>query len=622
MVYFVGAGPGAPDLITVRGYKLISQADVIIYAGSLVNPELLQAAKPACEIFNSAFMTLEEVIAVMEDAEQRGLLCVRLHTGDPSIYGAIREQMDLLEERGIVYETCPGVSAMFGAAAALNLEYTRPGVSQTVIVSRSAGCTPVPDRESIRKLAVHQSTMVLFLSAGQARTVSQELIGGGYSPDTPAAIVYKATWPEEKTIRCTIGSLPAAAAQNNITKTALIIVGDVLEGKAIRSKLYDPSYATEFRPAVQTEREKGAAEQAAVIAFTREGTRLASRIVSWLREEGWQCDGYSTQKDMPDMVEIKLLSGSLREWTEARFADSRALLFVGAAGIAVRAAAPFIRDKMTDPAVLVIDEAGRHVIPVLSGHVGGANRLAESLADFLGAECVLTTATDVRGRFAVDRFAVDNHLLITDRDKAKGISADILQDKHIGICCPAGWLQAEDLPNQLAECDDPEESRILIDWHSRENGERALRLIPEKAVWIGIGCKKETTEESLQSAFADFLQAQRLDRDAVAGFASISLKSEEKGLLAFAGSQKEKILFYTAEQLGSLTGSFSESCFVMQQTGTGNVCERAACLAALENGVFTGQSEAENSSCLIIRKTKYKGITFAAALADRRLMFE
>lgn len=247
MVYFVGAGPGAADLITVRGQKLLTEADVIIYAGSLVNREHLEIAKKGCLIYDSASMTLEEVIAVMTEAEAAGKMTVRLHTGDPSIYGAIREQMDLLEASGIPYDVVPGVSSCFGAAAALRAEYTLPDISQTVIITRMAGRTPVPEKEEISLLAAHQATMVIFLSTGLLEPLKERLLAGGYREDTPAAIVYKATWPDEKVFRGTVDTLPQMAKDNGITKTALILVGDFLGDHYDRSKLYDPAFTHEFR---------------------------------------------------------------------------------------------------------------------------------------------------------------------------------------------------------------------------------------------------------------------------------------------------------------------------------------------------------------------------------------
>ncbi|MBQ4258496.1 MAG: precorrin-4 C(11)-methyltransferase [Clostridia bacterium] len=250
MIHFVGAGCGAADLITLRGKKMIEEADVIIYAGSLVNPELLGFKKENCEVFNSAKMTLEEVLEVMFRAEKEKKTTVRLHTGDPSLYGAIREQMDVLDEKGIEYDYCPGVSSFCGAAAALKMEYTLPDISQSVVITRMAGRTPVPERESVRSFAAHQATMVLFLSTGLLEKVETELIEGGYAPDTPAAIVYKASWPDEKTVICTVSTLARTAQENNITKTALIIVGNAVSQSGYRrSDLYNPDFTTEFRQA-------------------------------------------------------------------------------------------------------------------------------------------------------------------------------------------------------------------------------------------------------------------------------------------------------------------------------------------------------------------------------------
>lgn len=256
MIHFVGAGSGAPDLITLRGKTFLEQADVIIYAGSLVNPQLLDYAKEGCEIYNSAKMTLEEVLDVMFEAEEQGLTTVRLHTGDPSLYGAIREQMDVLEEKRILFDYCPGVSSFCGAASALNLEYTLPDVSQSVIITRMAGRTPVPEKESIESFAAHHATMVVFLSTGMLEELSRRLIAGGYSEDTPAAIVYKATWEDEKTFICTVGTLAKTARENQITKTALMIIGDVVKHSHYnRSELYNPAFTTEFRKASISEKE-------------------------------------------------------------------------------------------------------------------------------------------------------------------------------------------------------------------------------------------------------------------------------------------------------------------------------------------------------------------------------
>ena len=248
MVYFVGAGPGAVDLITVRGMELLKKADVIIYAGSLVNPELLGYAKEDAEVHNSAVMTLEEVMDVMINAARAGKEVVRLHTGEPSVYGAVREQMDILDKEGISYESCPGVTAAFGAASSLNLEYTLPGISQTLIITRLEGKTKVPEKERMELLAQHGSSMAIYLSIGMIEELAEKLLKGGYTPETPAAIVYKATWSEEKKIVCTIGDMAQKTKEAKIVKTAVVLIGEAIDHSSYeRSKLYDPEFSTEFR---------------------------------------------------------------------------------------------------------------------------------------------------------------------------------------------------------------------------------------------------------------------------------------------------------------------------------------------------------------------------------------
>ncbi len=250
MIHFVGAGCGAPDLITVRGMRLLEEADVIIYAGSLVNPELLSYAKKDCKIYNSATMTLEEVLAVMFAANECGEDVVRLHTGEPSLYSSVQEQMQALDEKGILYDSTPGVSACFGAAAAMNLEYTLPAVSQSLIITRREGRTKMPEKESIASFAEHGCSMVIYLSASMTEKVQEELLAGGYAADTPAAIAYKVSWPDEKIYSCTVGTLAETAKKHDITKTAMLLVGDVLAKSHFeKSRLYAADFSTEYRKA-------------------------------------------------------------------------------------------------------------------------------------------------------------------------------------------------------------------------------------------------------------------------------------------------------------------------------------------------------------------------------------
>jgi precorrin-4/cobalt-precorrin-4 C11-methyltransferase len=248
-VYFVGAGPGDPDLITVKGRRLLSEADVVIYAGSLVNPALLAATRENCKIHNSASMTLQEVISVMQEAVTAEKMVVRLHTGDPSIYGAIQEQIDWLNQLGIRWEVVPGVSSFLASAAALGQEYTLPGISQTVIITRMEGRTPVPDREKIRSLAEHQATMCIFLSVHMFADLVQELTAGGYPADTPVAVVEKASWPDQRIFRGTLTTIADQLAAAGVNRTAMVIIGKVLDGDYEKSRLYAPEFTHMFREA-------------------------------------------------------------------------------------------------------------------------------------------------------------------------------------------------------------------------------------------------------------------------------------------------------------------------------------------------------------------------------------
>lgn len=250
MIHFVGAGCGAADLITVRGANLIKEADVIVYAGSLVSKELLEYNKKNASIYNSATMTLSEVLDVFYDAEKRGLTTVRLHTGEPSLYGAIKEQIDALDDKGIEYDITPGVTAAFGAAASLGIEFTLPDVTQTLILTRAEGKTAVPELEKISLLASHKASMAIYLSAGLADKVQQALLEGGYSKDTPAAIGYKVTWEDEALYSCTVGTLASTMADNNIKKTAIILVGNAINPSGYaKSRLYAADFETEYRKA-------------------------------------------------------------------------------------------------------------------------------------------------------------------------------------------------------------------------------------------------------------------------------------------------------------------------------------------------------------------------------------
>ena len=662
MVHFVGAGPGASDLITVRGMNRIKEADVIIYAGSLVNPELLSYAKADCAIYNSAHMTLDAVVAVMRDAETAGKETVRLHTGDPSVYGAIREQMDLLDEYGITYDVCPGVSAVFGAAASLACEYTLPDVTQTLILTRAEGKTPVPEKENLRSLAAHRASLVLYLSSGLARKVRQELLLGGYAEDTPVAVVYKATWPEEKIIRTTLARLPEDMEAAGITKTALIIVSPALGSIYEKSKLYDAAFATEYRGATEIVLPAGICRVLLITCSVRGYATMQKLAKKLGKISGAEIITKVKCEALPEVSMKETVKACVDEY----FEQVDAIVFVTASGIAVRSVAEHLAHKSEDPAIVCMDECGKHVISLVSGHAGGANALTQMLADVMWATPVITTATDVEGQFSIDDYAREHNLVVTDWAKAKAISAEVLaagaepvwvdeaagsQEEEKNACGIRKELKSTGIDgceNRVDGCEngiDGCENRIdgcknRVDVKRLQIGShqviitpkdvpvdaQTLQLIP-RCIVAGVGCKKGTPVDKIEHAVQEAFAKAGLRMEALCAVASIDLKKEEAGLLEFCETRNVPFETYAAEELQAVPGTYSASEFVSGVTGVDNVCERSAVKCASEYATNQGEQllgrQAKHGELLIrkqaqdgellLRKQAYGGVTVALA---------
>lgn len=650
MIHFVGAGPGAPDLLTVRAARLIAAADLIVYAGSLVNPAVLDGAKPGCSIMNSASMTLEEVVDALVAADEAGRDAVRLHTGDPALFGAIAEQMRALERAGVAFDVVPGVSSLFAAVAALKAEFTAPGVSQSLVITRVAGRTPVPDGERLSALAAHGSSIALFLSAGRAGEAQRALLEAGVAPETPAAIVYKASWPDEKVVRCTVATLAGSARAAGVSRTALMLVGRFLDPDPVRSRLYDPSFSHGYRRASRTARADGAGALAhpvgempvqgvvragesdvprpnagqplvgrvAIAAFTRRGLSLACRLarlfsnvrvaapaplVERCAENGpaspsdgvhasacagrmhnragrlssrTGCREDALRADMPfstgQSASVEPM-GALASWTREAFAHDAALVFVGATGIAVRACAPYVSDKFCDPAVVAVDEAGRVAVPLLSGHMGGANDLAHAIAGATGGIAAVSTATDVNGMFSVDVWARDQGLAIVEREAAQRVSVALLEGQPVGLssACPVEGR----FPAGIEPANRQETGIAVGAFADASPFPVTLHLVPRSIV-AGIGCKRGVSESDVEEAVGRAFAAAGVYPQALGSVASIDLKRGETGLLSFARTRGVPCRFYSAAELAQVGNVPSPSAFVLAVTGVDNVCERAA----------------------------------------------
>ncbi|MBR3160510.1 MAG: precorrin-4 C(11)-methyltransferase [Atopobiaceae bacterium] len=594
MIHFVGAGPGAPDLITVRGARLLGSADVIIYAGSLVNPELLSLAPEACEVHDSARMTLEQVIDVMARAQRDGREVVRLHTGDPCLYGAIREQMDALDELGIPYDDTPGVSSLCAAAASLEAEYTLPGVSQSLIVTRLAGRTPVPEGERLSALAAHGASMAIFLSAGMLPQVQEELLSGGYHADAPVALVYKASWPDECVVHTTVGQLASDAEKASINRTALILVGEFLAGEGERSRLYDPSFSTGYRKASHSaghsvghstgRTTRCATSDVRIVSFTDRGEKLAHLLARKLEGTAWRCE-----------------PGGLSRWTAEGFQDADGLVFVGAAGIAVRAIAPHVRCKATDPAVVVVDEGAHFALPLLSGHLGGANDLARQIAAACGARPAITTATDGRGLFAVDEWARHQGCIVTNPERIKNVSSRLLADDAIRVC--SDWPLPGDAPRGVTVVGPGDACDVLLSAHESAD-EHALHLVPRVLV-LGIGCRRGTPSDLLLRRTKDLMERTRYDRRSLACICSIDAKADEQGLIELAQTLGVPFMTFSADELASIPGTFASSAFVQDVMGVDNVCERSAVLGS-DGGTLVHPKDAGDGITLALAERPFE----------------
>lgn len=445
-VIFAGAGPGACDLITIRALDAIKDADLIIYAGSLVNPKLLNFAKKNCIIYDSAKMNLNQIICEISKAYSNGKKIIRLHTGDPSVYGAIAEQMLELDKLKIPYEIIPGVSSVFAAAAELKTELTSPGVSQTVILTRTAGRTPVPHGQELQNLAKHKATLALFLSAPLIDQTAEELIRGGYSKNTSVAAVYKASWKEQKIIRGTLANIANKLKKAKIDRQTIIFIGDVLDKKKWQySCLYSPKFSHKFREisaADNSQNQNAVTEETlsprfqgkvAIYALTSIAFETAKRIIE--KRTNWTI--FTNQKFIKTEKNIyQIQKNKFDELIKENWEKFDGHIFISAAGIVVRHIACLLKNKTVDPAVVVCDQYGNYAVSLLSGHIGGANRLAEETAQILSGQAVITTASDSLGLISFDEIAAREGYVVSNPSAIKALNSSLIKGEKIAANIP------------------------------------------------------------------------------------------------------------------------------------------------------------------------------------------
>lgn len=576
-VDFVGAGPGAEDLITLRGLRALEEADLVLYAGSLVNPGLLDRCKPGCERRDSAPLNLAEQVGLLSEAARAGKRVVRLHTGDPAMYGAINEQIRALAEKGVTSRIVPGVSSVFAAAAALGGELTVPDVSQSVVLTRTPGRTPMPESENAAAFARTGATLVFFLSTGKINDLMRELTAeGGLAPDTPAAVVYRASWPDERILRGTVGDIARKVEEAGFGRQALIFVGRALAAGGGASRLYGADFSHGYRNRLPTEAFDG---RCALYAFTDKGLCRAKEIAAGL---GLPCAVHSARPGGEGVIHTP------GDTFDARLAENwaqfEAHIFIGATGIAVRKIAPLLRDKSRDPAVLSSSESGGHVVALTSGHLGGANRLARRVARITGGQAVVGTATDINGLPAFDEVAAQERARILNVDAIKPLNAALLAGEAVTFCGPRAIFErhfgALDRIVHADRADAVATPRAVL-WDAEGTPPEGVEHldVTSKAFVLGVGCRRGVEALELRLIAEGHLSDVGLRPENVAAVASCDRKADEPAILELAEKWRVPTLFYPAERLDAVPVP-TPSAKVREKVGTRSVSEAAALLAA------------------------------------------
>lgn len=582
-VYVVGAGPGDPDLLTVRARRVLEAAGTVVYADSLVDPRLLEAVRPDAVVRGTSGMTLEPIVELLVAAARRGEVVARVHSGDPGIYGAIAEQLARLDEAGVPWEVIPGVPSPMAAAAALGCELTVPGVAQAVVICRVGGRTPMPPGQDLRALARPGVSLCILLSAAYAAEVTAALRDGGVDGATPAVIAERVSWPDERVSWGTVDDLAARMRELGIRRQALVLVGPAFRPASarLRSSLYSPDHAHVFRPSGSAA--NGGGGEVAVYALTAAGAAVGARVAAAVA---------GARLHLPARL-AAAVPGARAEGGGARgvvarlVATHRAVVLVMATGAAVRLVAPHLADKLRDPAVVAVDDAGRWAVPLAGAHARGGNRLARQVAAALGAEAVVTTASDGRPWPAPDEVVAARGWRAEDRRGLAAVTAALLDGDPVGLVqeCGEPWEAAGDWPACLRRHPDLDALRaaapraaIVIGDRPVEAGPGWLVLRPPTAV-LGVGCEAGVDDGELAGAVDAALAEAGLSPLAVAAVGTLDRKCDEPALRRLCAERGWPLRGHPAEAL-AVVAVPTPSAVVARAVGTPSVSEAAALLGA------------------------------------------
>ena len=623
-VTFAGAGPGAVDLLTLRALQALKNADLVLYAGSLVNPQLLDLCKPGCRLEDASRLSLAEQVALMSTHARKGWRVVRLHSGDPSLYGAIREQMTALASLGIPSVVIPGVTSALAAAASLGCELTLPEVSQSVVLTRSQGRTPLPSAQAPAAFARTNATLVFYLSAGHFAELSHELVSdGGLAPDTPCAAVMRVSWPDERIVRGTLATIAGQAARAGMTRQTLLLVGeatrpvhamhqgtgaeDAQHNKAQprASRLYAADFSHGYRNTLASEAFTG---PIGVLSASTDGLRVARQICQALGSQATLLDG-------PQAL-------------QTHWQDVAGFVCVAATGLIVRLAAPLLQSKATDPALVCLDRDGRFVVSLCGGHLAGANRLARRVARITQGQAVISTATDCAGLVAFDEAAAREGARILNPEALVALNRALLEGETIDFHGPASLWEHywRNVPHVRLAADTARDSaqnsaqdsaqphaaaRLAVYWDvpptddSADDPSETALVVRRASLVLGAGCHRDVDPELFCACALDYLQGAGVEPEDIACVASLAKKGEEPALQALMQRLGCPFAGYAPEELARVEGVVTRSATVHRYMGTTSVSEAAALACARRLG---------GSARLVApREARHKCMTFALA---------
>lgn len=613
-VSFVGAGPGDPELITVRGRRAIQEADLVLYAGSLVPREIVAGARPDARVEDSSSMTLEQTHALMKEIVRAGGLVARVHTGDPSLYGAVQEQMVLLQRDGIAFRVIPGVTVAFAAAAAAGVSFTLPETTQSLILTRMKGRTPVPERERLREMARHRASMAIYLSTGDPEGVVRELRAGGYPDKTPLVIAHRVGWPEEKVLFARLSTLQATLSRENITRQAVFLVLPGQDDEPVFSRLYSKDFQHGFREATEGETESQDPPKAvpqtrpdsdgkhatAVYALTPQGARLARTLADDLGGDLFLPEALAHEQSAVPFVRLfDAVADNVSRYPRQ--------VFVAAVGIVVRAFAPHIRSKDRDPAVVALDTEGRFVVSLLSGHLGGANDLARQAARITGGEAVITTATDTAGLRSWDELALQKKLALDDPGAVKTLNMALLRGEPVAVWDPEDRLglagvqgPAFPIVRVLSEDAVPtDRPAVRVTWRAAAGttSDTCLVLHPRCLV-AGVGCNRGTDAREILELVQTTFAQHGLALKSLACLTTLEAKQDEAGILEAGQELGVPVIFYPSEAVRDVEVP-NPSDTVTRHMGVKSVCEATALMKAANQRLLVPKVRSRNATLAV-----------------------